>query len=456
MIKTDSRRPCVICGEEKEFHDIDYLRTKPCQLKICSKCGFIFSDRFYNEQELEIYYEMRYRKQGVNVDHLITANRKLGFLEASLGKYLKEHKDLKICDIGAGIGYVLHWAKMQYGHNQIFGVEYDIKIRRYAKNAFGIDLTKEFDDTQKYDLIITNHVLEHVIDPRKELERIKNALTAKGIFYFGSPVWMENISFLDGNPGANENTFDGYFHEDHINCWTKQQLDHLLSQTGWKIKQEIKMNGIVYILIPATKEFKKETDYTKNGKETEIELIDMKRAIEAFKKTNFREAIRLYPKFVDAYIAESGSQQGKLELQIRILDAGIKMCPDSIILKTNKALLFFQYDKLEEAQQLFIECVKFFPHNENLLFHLAMIHFKYGEKCYNENKIEDGNKNWNECLQIFNMILQINPLQYQQVYNFIGHIYSNRILKGKEIKDNIPDFKTPTSKNAPQIELGLK
>lgn len=476
MIKTDSKRSCIICGEEKEFFDLDYLRTKPSQMKVCSTCGFIFSDRFFNEEEQAVYYETKFKERTVNANFLTVVNRKVGYLEATIGKYLKENKDLKICDLGAGIGYMLKWAKEKYGHTRIFGVEPDIKLRRYAKNVFKIDLTKDFDDTQKYDLILMNHILEHAIDPIKELELAKSALTDKGKIYISSPVWMDSISFLDS---GQEGNFDKLFDEDHINCWTKEQLEYLFKQVGLKIEKKVLMQGSTYILSPIpiihgvnkgeeivgtvridmggenTLTIVDKFNPTKNGKEVEIELIDMKRAIEAFRKVSFREAIRIYPKFVDAYIAESGLQQGKFDLQMKILDSGLKLCPNSVALKTNKALLFFQYNMLEESQKWFMASIKDHPHDENLLFHLAMIHFKYGEQCYAENKIKSGNENWNECLSFFGIILNINPSHHQEIYNFIGYIYSNRILNGEEIKDNTPKFKVPSSKNAPDIELGV-
>lgn len=452
MIKTDSKRPCIICGEDKEFIDIDYLRIKPCQLKICVKCGFIFNDRFYNENELEAFYEEKYRGDEIHTGHLITANRKIGMLEATLGEYLKENKDLKICDVGAGIGYLLRWARDKYGHKQIFGSEFDIKARRFAKNSFDIDLIKDFDDTQKYDLICMTHILEHIIDPVAELQKMKAALTEKGRIHLSTPLWLNRVELSStGEPME----FDGVFPEDHINCWTKKQLKRLIQNVGLKIEKEFNIHGITYILKPVEIELLDNISF-KNGKEIEIELLDIKRAIEAYKKTNFREAIRLYPKFVDAYISEAGMNQGQIDLQVKIIEAGLRLCPDSNSLKINKGLILFQYNKIEEAQKIFFECLKIHPHDENVLFQIAMIHFKHGYKCYKKNKLEEGEKNWIECLKIFDAILNINPTHYQEIFNYRGHIFSNRILNGKEIKDESKQFEVPTGKNAPKIDLNVK
>lgn len=454
MIKTDSKRKCIICGEDKEFIDIDYLRLKPCGMKVCLKCGFIFNDKFYDEQEQEAYYEENYRPV-IHAGHLVTANRKIGILEVTLGEYLKKEKNLKICDVGAGIGYMLRWARDKYGHKQVLGSEYSILTRRFAKNSFNIDLTKDFDDSQKYDFICMNHVLEHTIDPAKELAMMKGCLTSKGRIFLSTPLWMNNVSFAElGEPTE----FDGYFQEDHINCWTKNHLKQLINNVGYEIEKEWDIHGVSFILAPMSplKEITQLPFNFRNGRETEIELLDIKRAIEAYKKLNFREAIRLYPKLIDAYVGEAGMAQGKFDLQMKIIGAGIGQCPNSNVLKTNKASLLFQYGRMEEAQAIFLDCLKTHPHDENVLFQIAMIHFKYGEKCYKENKTDEGRKNWQECLKLFAAILNINPGHHQELYNYIGYIYANRILTGEELKDESPKFEAPKGKNAPEIDLGIK
>lgn len=92
-------------------------------------------------------------------------------------------------DIGAGVGLLLDEARhMGY---RVIGLEPSQSSVKAAKNHFGIKLIqKEFLPgviTKKVDIILLNHVLEHLSNPREVIGLCANTLRAGGILVIGVP-----------------------------------------------------------------------------------------------------------------------------------------------------------------------------------------------------------------------------------------------------------------------------
>src|SRR3990172_7484620 len=141
------KKICWFC-QSTEWIDVDYLRAEPQSMVVCQCCGLVTYHRFTDQHEYESYYDHQYRDaQGVNIHNLLTTNRKTGYHEMFLGEWLKAHPGARVGEIGSSIGYFLRWARDKYKAQIVCGSELTSTHRRYAKHAFKVDLTKDFDFT---------------------------------------------------------------------------------------------------------------------------------------------------------------------------------------------------------------------------------------------------------------------------------------------------------------------
>lgn len=443
------QKQCIICDSDS-WYDVDYLRSKSQNMIVCKECGFITFDRFKSIEEYELFYQYDYRQMPVTVDNLITTNRKLGYHEFFISDYLKKNKDLCIYDIGAGIGYFLRWARDKYGHKRVSGCEFVEAFRNYAYNAFDITLTARFDDSlksiqQKYDLIVMYHSLEHIPDPVVFVSKVKQYLAEGGKLYIATPTWMGEMTNFGGMPFK---SFDDYFHENHLNAWSKKQFRYFLKKMGLRIiKDESKIYGYT-VLCEASNESVQESSLDKQDyKDVVYQLETMQKASRQYQKGDYREAIRLYPKFCDAYMAEVGQNQGKFDMQMKIIEAYEKICSDTVLSHVQRAILFFQYNMLDQAEEQFRIALNYRRCDENILQYLAIIAMKKADALM-KTDIEEAKKLYKRACEIFDVVIGINPLLYAECYNFIARCLS---IIPCDRNEKPQEFKQPQVDGAPTV-----
>lgn len=91
---------------------------------------------------------------------------------------LKDHKDAKIIDIGCGGGYLLK--KLQaHGFTKLSGLDIhppklDPSIKIYSSNVEQLP----FEDNS-FDIVLCNHMIEHVLSPEKTISELKRIAKKK-------------------------------------------------------------------------------------------------------------------------------------------------------------------------------------------------------------------------------------------------------------------------------------
>lgn len=104
----------------------------------------------------------------------------------SLIKLIRSIKFKSICDVGCGPGFLLS----KFKKNQTFGIENDkIGIRFASKygRIFRYNLNEHFNLDKKFDLVICNHVIEHVKKPEKLIKDLKSIMKSNGYLIIGTP-----------------------------------------------------------------------------------------------------------------------------------------------------------------------------------------------------------------------------------------------------------------------------
>ena len=118
-------------------------------------------------------------------------NNFFNYFKKNYKKHLPKDKNIKILDVGCGLGHFLFFLK-KLGYKNIYGIDYDENNVKFCKslgfkNVIKADMFDYFKKSQEmYDLIILNDVLEHI--PKENLIDFlidcKNHLTKGGVFMF--------------------------------------------------------------------------------------------------------------------------------------------------------------------------------------------------------------------------------------------------------------------------------
>lgn len=237
---------CIVC-DNSNWENVDQFRIKKEGMSLCKSCGFVsYPDKYKKKEDVLEFYRKQYRASPT-VENLYQGQRKLNYhqeflAEPVLDKWRKEgKKDPIIFEIGAAYGLVLAWFKNMKDSNGHFfpdadlsGSELTLSYRRNAWHEFGINLKEDFDDTKKYDLIISYKVAEHMLDIDLELIRYRKAMKPDAKLYISVPTWFNILH----NFGVGGFSLEYYYDPAHINVWSRQHFEAVLKKCGFKIVKE--------------------------------------------------------------------------------------------------------------------------------------------------------------------------------------------------------------------------
>jgi 2-polyprenyl-3-methyl-5-hydroxy-6-metoxy-1,4-benzoquinol methylase len=420
---------CSICGGT-EWHGLDYLRDheywyqrekrhedEPVGFKICKTCGYITYD-YIEDDRLQAFYEQE--RPIMNSMNILTANRKViyhkAFLDKSpeFNKLLAYSQSAKFIDIGCAQGAFCKMLRDDYGINNdnIYGIEVNRGYLSFGKHEYGLNLSESVPDGVKFDFISYYHVLEHLQWPEKALAKAVDMLTDDGIMYISVPWWLERTQTFDGSVAFD---FEHLYHLNHVNVFTKQSFKNLLNAAGLEVIQE---DENLYALTVMVKKGEKKQivgeAWEQLVKKLEVEHESIKLAAEQ----KFIEALKINPKFPDCYIMASLNKENmkSLELQVKVLQEGLKQCPDDPKILAQLAKVLFQWDEQRpnkpaflsnntlKCESLFKRIVDLKGENEEQVYFLAMIEGKY-------------RKNYDKACSMLDEVWRINPTRWAECWN---------------------------------------
>lgn len=205
--------------------EIDKKRMYKCVLNQCKDCGHIYQP---------VNDGLRNILNGIYLSDNAQVSTPLG--KGNWGLERAEHFLDKIdfknytsaVEIGCADGYILRCLKNR-GFEELVGVDPSISK---TERLNGISFIKDFADeklklSQKYNLIFSNGVFEHVENINSLIGFCKNNLSENGEVLFSVPNAQRQLE--DGDPGL-------FLHQ-HIHYYTRQSLACLLSKNGFLIKR---------------------------------------------------------------------------------------------------------------------------------------------------------------------------------------------------------------------------
>jgi 2-polyprenyl-3-methyl-5-hydroxy-6-metoxy-1,4-benzoquinol methylase len=154
-------------------------------------------------------------------------------------------KNLKILEIGAAYGETLFYLKQNNVASEVVGIDLfeDVNNKHNYKNLdrfiFGniedIDLIEY---TDYFDLILLPDVLEHLIEPKPVLEKIKKYLKSDGKIIVSMPNIRHYSAlhkiFIKGDFTYEES---GIFDYTHMRFYCKKNIAELLLSSGYKVEK---------------------------------------------------------------------------------------------------------------------------------------------------------------------------------------------------------------------------
>lgn len=198
------------------------------QINRCEGCGLKFSSPIFDDDEIATLYEQ--------APHSNVMSGEEGNVKRTMQHYYElTRKHLKardrILDIGCDIGLMLKFAR-EDGFSELFGLEPNPIARREAEALPGAVISSRFYEDQEYpeasfDLITFIHVIDHLIDPSRVVERAYKHLKPGGV---AVAVVHNAESFLAKVLGERFPPFNLYHHY----FFSKKTLAGLFESRGFE------------------------------------------------------------------------------------------------------------------------------------------------------------------------------------------------------------------------------
>jgi len=133
-----------------------------------------------------------------------------------------------VLDFGCGNGGILRQAQTHVA--KVEGVEVNPASREIARRAGAVvhESIEAIPPGSRYDVIFSNHVLEHVRDVCRTLEALRPLLAPGGRLLLKLP-------FDDAN-SAYQKTWSAADIDHHLYTWTPRVLANLLMETGYRVE----------------------------------------------------------------------------------------------------------------------------------------------------------------------------------------------------------------------------
>jgi len=207
-----------------------YKTIKIYRLFKCKSCGVIFLDRENLSSDLSRFYDQKYFD-----DYLYDLNYEVKQVKDTLRYYidlLSYHyfKPDKILDVGAGIGLMVK-AFRDLGFDAD-GVEVSSYACKVALENFELNLFNgtllDYKTENKYDMIVFYHSFEHLENPLKILDKVKNLLCDGGLLWLSLPNVMSLDRFL------NKENWNGWSLPYHLFHYSPSSIERLLRLQNFK------------------------------------------------------------------------------------------------------------------------------------------------------------------------------------------------------------------------------
>jgi SAM-dependent methyltransferase len=238
---------CTICKSDIDLklkvYDDRYGYPGLFSLMQCRNCGHIFLDSNFTGRQLTDLYTNYYPRAFFNVDNYEPVPEVKGLKSWLNGEkrnaYAWVPKNVTVLDIGCGFGETLGYHTAR-GCNA-FGVEVDENIKRTAqKYGFKVHVglfDSSLYDSDFFDFVTMDQVIEHVKDPIETLKGITKILKQDGVLILSFPNANGWGAKVFGERWIN------WHAPYHLNFFTRKSLSIIVREAGLKIDKTITLTS---------------------------------------------------------------------------------------------------------------------------------------------------------------------------------------------------------------------
>ncbi len=216
---------CIICLSEVEL----FTSSKGFSIFKCKNCGFGFT------KDLKLHASNYHRDD----TYISEENLFRNIFEKRVNIISRFISQGKVLEVGCSTGLMLSLFKDKGW--QVLGVEISKKSAEKALQL-GIKVeTKSFEDinfNEKFDLIIFNHTLEHLDDPKGVIKKAVSLLNKEGILYIDLP----NFGGLSAN--LQKGNWPLLLPSEHLWHFTYLSLKKILKENNTKIVFNERASGL--------------------------------------------------------------------------------------------------------------------------------------------------------------------------------------------------------------------
>lgn len=224
---------CALCGGS-QF--VTLKRNDRYRMRIvtvgCAHCGLIQTNPRPSESGLKEFYSKYYRKFYQGITHPTTQyiettykSVRMVYTVDFINKVIPTTSITRVLDIGCGEGAFFSALIASGFKGYLTGVEPNRQFADFAEKSTGATTVCSLGKViGKYDLIVLNHVLEHILNPAGFLQEVATHLSDGGYLYIDVPDADEYSSLAD-------------LHIAHIYHFTTRTLSYLLDVNNYVIKK---------------------------------------------------------------------------------------------------------------------------------------------------------------------------------------------------------------------------
>ena len=214
---------CILCGSCSIEKIKNYEKH---HLVKCQSCKFVFCEPIPTSVELEKHYENYGRNDYLSP---LTVKRYHEILDT----FEPYRKTNKLIDVGCGIGYFLEEAKKRGW--EVYGTEYTEEAIEICSNK-GISmqkgvLTPSNYHLESFDIITSFEVIEHINNPREELNNFYKLLRKGGLVYVTTPNFNSILRY------RLKSEYNVICYPEHLSYYTPKTLNKVFIQSGFKTKK---------------------------------------------------------------------------------------------------------------------------------------------------------------------------------------------------------------------------
>lgn len=228
-------------------HPLGYKSVEP--MPSSDQLRKYYNDKYYDAKDGHNQYSHSYSKDELR--HKLISAWEINHLLPAKGRVL---------EVGVGEGFVLD--ELQKSGWEVKGIDFTadgldafhphLKSDTLVGDAFSILREHESSGLGQFDLVICNHVLEHVIDPHELLQLMKPLLTDTGTCRITVPndgSWLHEL--LISREAAEPDFYMAP--PDHLHYFTRDSLIRIMNENGYEVRHVLGEYPIdLYLLNPSS------------------------------------------------------------------------------------------------------------------------------------------------------------------------------------------------------------